>query len=619
MFQVFDDHQYSSTSADRVARVRDELARQALDGFIVPRADEHQGEDVAAYAERLKWLTGFGGSAGIAIVMRTQGAIFVDGRYTIQVREQVDTNLFEPQHLIETPLIKWIEEHVRAGQRIGFDSWLHTVNEVKKLTKACERARAELVPVTSNPIDAAWADQPSLPRHNVIIHQIQYAGVHARSKLAALAEELSRTRADATVLTSPPSIAWAFNLRGSDIPHTPAFLGFAILHASEKADLFVAPEKLDETVRDYLEDLAVLHEPSELLNVLRRLGNTHKTVLIDPAWASQSIAQTLTQSGAKLVHGADVCLLPKARKNETEIEGARVAHERDAVAVCRFLCWFDREAPKGRLDEIKAAKELELFRTETGKLRDISFPTISAFGPNAAICHYRVGEASNLKITGDGTYLVDSGAQYFDGTTDITRTVAVGKPSDEMKERFTRVLKGHIAIDTARMPKGTSGAQIDVLARMHLWDVGLDFDHGTGHGVGSYLAVHEGPQRISKLGHTTLEPGMIVSNEPGYYKEGEYGIRIENLLLVREPEQLPGEEREMLSFETLTWAPIDLKLVDASMLTVKEQDWLDDYHGQVWETVGQRLREKDRAWLKKATRALNPKRRKKSGFSFKRS
>jgi Xaa-Pro aminopeptidase len=357
----------------------------------------------------------------------------------------------------------------------------------------------------------------------------------------------------------------------------------------------------------------VLHEPIALIAVLRRLGLAHKAVLVNEASVSQSIAHTLTKAGARLVRGKDVCELPKARKNETELAGARAAHERDGVAMSRFLSWFDREAPKGRLDEIKAAKQLELYRTETGKLRDISFPTISAYGPNAASPHYRVTETSNRKIKGDGIYLVDSGGQYFDGTTDITRTIAVGRPTEAMRDRFTRVIKGHIAIATARFPKGTSGAQLDVLARKALWDTGLDFDHGTGHGVGSYLSVHEGPQRISKLGHVPLEPGMIVSNEPGYYREDEYGIRIENLLAVRPLERRDGEEREMMSFETLTWAPIDLHLVNAALLTEDETEWLDDYHERVFEVVGPRLREKERDWLETATKPLSTRRRRKKG------
>jgi Xaa-Pro aminopeptidase len=385
------------------------------------------------------------------------------------------------------------------------------------------------------------------------------------------------------------------------------------VHAASKADLFIAPENLDTTVREYLEDLAVLHEPMALIAVLRRHGLAHKAVLVNEASVSQSIAHTLTKAGARLVRGKDVCELPKARKNETELAGARAAHERDGVAMSRFLSWFDREAPKGRLDEIKAAKQLELYRTETGKLRDISFPTISAYGPNAASPHYRVTETSNRKIKGDGIYLVDSGGQYFDGTTDITRTIAVGRPTEAMRDRFTRVIKGHIAIATARFPKGTSGAQLDVLARKALWDTGLDFDHGTGHGVGSYLSVHEGPQRISKLGHVPLEPGMIVSNEPGYYREDEYGIRIENLLAVRPLERRDGEEREMMSFETLTWAPIDLHLVNAALLTEDETEWLDDYHERVFEVVGPRLREKERDWLETATKPLSTRRRRKKG------
>ncbi len=616
MFQVFEDYDYTTGTGERVANLRSELIRNGFDGFLVPRSDEHQGEYVPAYAERLQWLTGFSGSAGLAILTRDAGAIFVDGRYTLQVREQVDADTFVPHHLIDHPATRWIEENLRPGQRLGFDPWLHTVDQVDRLTKACARVRAELVPISANPVDAVWRDQPKPPRKPIVVHQIQYSGAHARGKLADLARDITGAQADSVVLTLPDSIAWAFNIRGSDIPHTPVGLCFAIVHAMAKADLFIAPEQLDENTRDYLDDIATLHEPSALLGELRALGQQKKTVQIDPAWVSSSISKTLSQSGATVVHGKDPCLLPKACKNEVEIEGSRTAHERDGVALCRFLCWFNREAPKRRLDEIKAAKQLELFRTETGKLKDISFATISGFGPNAAIPHYRVSEQSNRKIDEDGIYLVDSGAQYLDGTTDITRTIAVGSPSDEMKDRFTRVLKGHIIIAMARFPRGTSGAQLDVLARKPLWDIGDDFDHGTGHGVGSYLSVHEGPQRISKLGHQELKPGMIVSNEPGYYKAEEYGIRIENLILVRGAEKRDGEEREMLSFETLSWAPIDLSLIDPSLLLPEEIDWLDDYHEQVHDRISPRLREKDRGWLADATRAINPKRRRKSRGMF---
>ncbi len=616
MFQAYDDQHYTTNTSERIARLRDELKRSGIDGFIIPRADEHQGEYVAPYAERLQWLTGFNGSAGTAVVLQDKAAIFVDGRYTLQAREQVDTDIIEPIFSGDTPLGKWLQENVKPGQRIGFDPWLHTIEQVERLTKALKLARCDMLAVTANQVDAIWRDRPAPPHAPVTIHPIQYAGVHARAKLADLAESIRKAHADACVLTLPDSIAWAFNIRGGDIPHIPVCLSFAILRGKEKASLFVAPEKLDETVRDYLEDLADLHEPDLFMPQLRGLGQSKKAVLLDPASAPHIVAQSLTNAGARVIRGTDPCVLPKAIKNPVEIEGARAAHERDGVSVSRFLSWLDRESPSGRLDEIKAAKELELLRTETGKLKDISFTTISGFGPNGAIVHYRVTDSTCRKFTGDSLYLVDSGGQYLDGTTDITRTVAIGKPEPEMKERFTRVLKGHIAVASARFPRGTSGAQLDTLARAPLWEVGLDFDHGTGHGVGSYLSVHEGPQRISKIGSEKLEPGMIVSNEPGYYKTGEYGIRIENLVLVRELEKQPHEEREMLGFETLTFVPMDLRLVDTSLMTEAEITWLDDYHEQVFDLISPRLREKDRKWLTAATKPLGRRKKKRRGFGF---
>ena len=614
MFQAYDDQHYTTNSAERVARLREELKRTGIDGFIVPRADEHQGEYVASHAERLQWLTGFNGSAGTAIVLHDRAAIFVDGRYTLQVREQVDTDVLEPVASADMSPSKWLQENIKPGQRVGFDPWLHTMNQVERLTKACKLARGDLLAAANNPIDTIWRDQPAPPRAPAMIHPIQYAGEHSRTKLAELAEALQKAHADACVLTLPDSIAWAFNIRGNDIPHNPVCLAFAILRAREKASLFIAPEKLDDATRDYLEDLADLQPPDQLMPQVRGLGQLNKSVLIDPDTAPHIVAQTLINTGAKLVKDQDPCILPKAVKNPVEIEGARSAHERDAVAMTRFLSWLDREAPKGRLDEVKAAKELELLRTETGKLRDISFTTISGFGPNGAIVHYRVTESTCRKITGDSLYLVDSGGQYLDGTTDITRTVAIGKPSSEMRNRFTRVLKGHIAVASARFPRGTTGAQLDTLARMPLWEVGLDFDHGTGHGIGSYLSVHEGPQRISKLGHTKLEPGMIISNEPGYYKTGEYGIRIENLVLVVEQEKQSDDEREMLGFETISFTPIDLRLVEKSLMTAGEIAWLDDYHEKVFDLVSPRLREKDKKWLKSATRSLGSRRGRKGGL-----
>ncbi len=620
MFQSFEDAQDPTVGAARAEHLRVELSQQNLSGFLIPRADEHQGEYVAAYAERLAWITGFSGSAGLAIVLQKNAAIFVDGRYTIQVRDQVDTSVFTPLHVIENPPEKWLTSNISKGDRIGFDPWLHTREQVKRYQEACERAGAELVATPSNPVDTIWEDQPHAPNGPVTAHLIQHAGEPAEEKIKKVQAILAENGNHAVVLTLPDSIAWLFNIRGSDISHVPVALAFAVIPVSGRPVLHIDGAKVSEVLARELEAFVDLRDPQNLEADLRKFGNQESRILVDPATAAYQISRVVSDAGAKIVWEADPCIALKACKNAFEIAGSRTAHKRDGVALCRFLHWFDQEIGKGRLDEIAVAKELELFRTETGKLRDVSFPTISAAGPNAAITHYHVTYASSRKLEKGSLYLVDSGAQYHDGTTDITRTIAIGDPTDEMRDRFTRVLVGHIAIATARFPAGTTGTQLDILARQPLWEIGLDFDHGTGHGVGSYLSVHEGPQRISKApSKVALEPGMIISNEPGYYKEGEYGIRIENLLLVRpEPTIEGGDETEdgkmkvsgdrpMLGFETLTWAPIDLKLVDPSLMTPADAAWLNNYHAQVLENVGPRLKEPDREWLTKVTRPIKGK------------
>lgn len=609
MFQSFEDIQDPTRGASRIAALRDELARQELDGFVVPRADEHQGEYVAGYAERLFWLTGFSGSAGLAVVLDRAAAVFVDGRYTLQVREQVDTAVFEPRHVTEEPVSKWLRANAAPGARIGFDPWLHTPDQVRKLRTACAAAGAELVATDGNPVDSIWQDQPLPPAGAVTIHSLQFAGDAAAEKLDEIQNDLKEAGEDAVVLTLPDSIAWLFNIRGHDIPHVPVALAFAIVPASGRPALHIDPAKLHDAERAYLDTLADLREPEAFEEDLRSIAQDGWRIRIDPATAAYQIRRILESAGCTVTSGADPCVLRKARKNPFEIAGSHAAHKRDGVALARFLAWFEKEAPKGRLDEIGVAKELELFRTETGKLKDVAFPSISGAGPNSALPHYRVSYKTSRKLAPGSLYLIDSGAQYLDGTTDITRTLAVGEPSSEMRERFTRVLKGHIAIATARFPVGTTGGQIDILARLPLWEVGLDFDHGTGHGVGSYLSVHEGPQRISKSAFgVPLEPGMIISNEPGYYKEGEYGIRIENLVLVRAEDEPAKGGIAMLGFETLTLAPIDLTLVDTSLMTGAEVDWLNTYHARVLEEVGPRLKEPDREWLANATRAVKKRR-----------
>ena len=609
-FQRFSDNPDPTVGAPRAALLREELAKRGLDGFIVPRADEHQNEYVPPSAERLRWLTGFAGSAGLAVILKDRAAIFVDGRYTLQVRDQVDLAVFEPKHLVEEPPARWIEENLVRHARLGFDPWLHTAAAARRLRDACHRAGAELVACADNPVDAVWTDRPAPPIGRVVPHPLEYAGEPHDEKLARIAESLEHIDVHAAVLTQPESIAWLLNIRGNDVAHTPLPLSFAVLHAAGRLDLFIDERKLDSPARAHLSDRVSIHAPGRLREALDELGAAKKDILLDPSSAAEWIAARLGDAGAVIKHGDDPCLLPKARKNETELAGMRAAHLRDGVAVTRFLAWLSRTAPDGGIDEISAARRLEAFRSETAALRDLSFDTISGTGPNGAIVHYRVTEATARPLRAGDIYLVDSGAQYLDGTTDITRTVAIGEPGladalRDVRDRFTRVLKGHIQLARVRFPPGTTGAQLDILARHALWQAGLDFDHGTGHGVGSYLSVHEGPQRISKLAHTVaLEPGMVISNEPGFYKTGAYGIRIENLVAVTGPAAIDGGEREMQGFETLTLAPLDRTLIDARLLAPEERAWLDAYHQRVREDLSPLLPAEDAAWLELATRPL---------------
>jgi Xaa-Pro aminopeptidase len=598
----------------RLTALRAELARRGLEGFAVPHADEHQGEYLPLRAERLAWLTGFTGSAGMALVLDDKAAVFADGRYTLQVQTQVDSALFTPQHLTEQPPAAWIEAHLPKGARLGYDPWLHTERQVAGLRAAAEKAGGELVACADNPLDAVWSDQPPPPIAPVVAHSLDFAGRTSAEKRSEAAAALRKTGAEAAVLTLPDSIAWLLNVRGGDVACTPLALSFAVLHGDATVEWFVDRRKLAPGLEAHLGNAVSLRAPDELGAAIDALGRTGKRVLADPASAAAWVFERLRAAGAKPVEGADPCQLPKAKKNEVELAGARRAHRRDGASLSRFLAWLATEAPRRAescgpsegLGEIEAADRLFEFRRGNENLRDLSFGTISAAGPNGALPHYRVTPEGERRLGLGELYLVDSGGQYLDGTTDVTRTVAVGTPSAEMRERFTRVLKGHIAIATARFPKGTTGSQLDTLARVALWQAGLDFDHGTGHGVGSYLGVHEGPQRISKVPNTVaLEPGMIVSNEPGYYKEGAYGIRIENLVAVVEDAR-PGDERPMLAFETLTLAPIDLALVEPDVLTSEETAWLDAYHVRVREALAPLVDEATATWLDAATRPLRP-------------
>ena len=594
---------------DRLPQLRQALAAAGLSGFLVPHADEHQSEYLPAAAERLAWLTGFTGSAGMAIVLADAAAIFVDGRYTLQVRNQVDAGQFAPEHIEQNPPAKWLTAHLKAGDRVGYDPWLTTVAEARRFAEACAAAEAKLVAVAENPINRLWRDRPEAPLGQVWLHPIAFAGEAAADKIARVQDVIAAKKVDAAVLGQADSIAWLLNIRGSDISHNPVALAFLTLPATGKPSLFIDGRKLSNSVRVALGDIVDVKALGELNAALGTLGAAKARVLIDGATTSEAIADAIGAAGGTIVEGGDPVMLPRAKKNATEIAGSRRAHVRDGAAMVRFLAWLGGAAPRGDLDEIAVAEKLRAFRAETAErdgveLVDLSFDTISGAGPNGAIIHYRVTPATSLRLKPDMLYLIDSGAQYRDGTTDVTRTVAVGTPTAEMGDRFTRVFKGHVALATAKLPTGGLDAQLDSLARVALWQAGLDFDHGTGHGIGSFLSVHEGPTRVSKRGHTPLEPGMIFSNEPGYYKTGEYGIRIENLLLVLPPTTIPGGEREMLTFETLSLAPIDRRLIVPQLMTADEIGWLNGYHASLPGKLGHLLDDGEKAWLAAATQPI---------------
>ena len=594
----------SPAPAGRLADLRAELKRRGLDGFVVPRADEHQGEYVPRRSQRLAWLTGFKGSAGLAIVLADTAAIFIDGRYTLAVRAQVDTGAFVPLQIPEESPEAWIAAHLPKGGKLGFDPWLQTVDGQERFARAAARAGGSFVPVEHNPIDAVWHDRPAPPLAPVLPQPVEFAGETSEQRRRRIADIVAAKGADVALLTAPDSIAWLLNVRGGDVPRTPFALGFALLHTDGHVDLYMDRRKIPDRTVAWLGNAVTIAPPEELGAAIDSLGRVGKRVMIESATAPFWAATRLQAAGVAIVRDADPVALPKACKNAVELEGVRVAHRRDGAAVSRFLGWLSTASKGGTLREIEVSDRLQAMRQETGKLRDLSFDTISGAGPNGAIVHYHASKATERMLEPGSLYLVDSGGQYRDGTTDITRTVAIGTPSAEMKDRFTRVLKGHIALATARFPAGTTGSQLDVLARYALWQVGLDYDHGTGHGVGAYLSVHEGPHRISKVANNVaLQPGMIVSNEPGYYKAGAYGIRIENLVAVKEAE-IDGADRRYLEFETLTLAPIDRNAIDIGLLTEAEKAWLNAYHARVRAVVAPQVDDTTRAWLEEATRAL---------------
>ncbi len=563
----------------RLQALQIELKKLDLDGFLIPHADEYQGEYLPPHARRLEWLSGFTGSAGLAIVNNSESAIFVDGRYTLAVREQAKN--FKSYNSKNHPPNKWLLQ--QPASKIGYDPWLHTPAELEPLQRSAQTTGSSLIACEYNPIDKIWQDRPSPPAKPIIPYSIYYSGETSQSKRQRISEILNRKKVFATILTASDSIAWLLNIRGNDIPRVPVPLTFAILYATGVTDLFIIPREIDDKLLKHLGTEVNICSLNSFATALKKL--TNKSVLIDPKRTAIWIVNQLTKSN--LIEDSDPCILPKACKNKVEISGAKQAHLWDGIAVTKFLHWLDTKIDT--TDEIQASQQLEVIRRENSKLHDLSFDTISAAGSNAAIVHYQATEQTNKQL--HSLYLVDSGGQYLFGTTDVTRTIAIDQPTAEQKKCFTLVLKGHISIATCHFPPGTTGSQLDILARHALWQVGLDYDHGTGHGVGSFLSVHEGPQSISsRPNKTALQPGMILSNEPGYYKEGAFGIRIENLILV-------VEKGKQLGFETLTLVPIDLRLVDFSLLTTNEINWLKNYHSKVLEQIGSQLESEARNWL----------------------
>jgi len=598
VFQSFEEKADPSQVAPRIAALRAAMQKAGIDSFLIPRADAHRGESVPASEARLAYLTGFTGSAGLAVIGPDKAALFVDSRYTLQAPAQTDTTFVTVHEVNQGGISPDICQYVPKGGTLAYDPWLHTPGEIRDLNEKLA-GHAQAVP-HANLVDAIWADRPAPPVSTIEFLGHNRAGQSASDKIAALRDSLAADKAEAVVLTLPESICWLFNMRGRDVPNTPFVLGFAIVPATGLPTLFLDAAKITPELTASLDSVATVTEATTLSRALEALGQAGKAVLIDPQTVPAAIAETLRDAGAKLIEKRDPVLAPKSRKNEAELAGMREAHKLDGVAMAKFLRWFDAEAPKGALTEIGIVTALESFRREEESCVDASFDTISGAGPNGAIVHYRVTTKTDRQLNPGEIMLVDSGAQYLSGTTDITRTLSTGSATPEQKDRYTRVLKGMIAISTARFPKGTTGAQIDVLARQFLWHDGVTYNHGTGHGVGAFLGVHEGPVGISSRYTTPLEAGNVLSNEPGYYKAGEYGIRIENLIIVREAPAYPG----YLEFETLTLAPIETRLIDVTLLTSAERDWLNAYHARVRTEIGPLLTSDVRQWLEQATAAI---------------
>jgi Xaa-Pro aminopeptidase len=589
---------------DKIAKLRSILKEQDIAGFVVPRSDAFQGEYVPPSSERLKWLTGFSGSWGTAIVATRQVALVVDGRYTIQAEKQ--TRHFSPRLLSpdNDELKNFLASSFKPGAVLGYDPWLTSISEARRLNRLATAAGLKLSACVTNPVDRAWDDRPKAPNNPIYLHPLSLSGMAKSDKLDLIAKSILRENATVALLTDPHAVAWALNIRGSDISHTPIALLRALIFASGKATLFVEKERCPQDVMRAFKGRVALQDPQELADVIRNLGKKSHAVMVDSQFCPEALRISMVKAKARVIEANDPCSLPRARKNPTEQNGSRTAHIRDGAALANFLCWFDKFGSLGGETEVSVANKLLAYRQATGKLEDLSFDTISAAGPNAALPHYHAEGKSGRKLKQNEIYLIDSGGQYRDGTTDVTRTLIVGTTSKDMQRHFTLVLKGMIAVSTARFPKGTTGVQLDALARAALWQQGFDFDHGTGHGVGSYLSVHEGPARISKAGQVALEPGMILSNEPGYYRKGHYGIRIENLLLVKPEQKVKGGDRPMLSFETLTFAPIDRRLFDESLLTKFEVNWLDTYHAEVHRKIGQLVNNETKSWLQAACAPL---------------